>query len=298
MKSILHFTILCGFILGCSEHSRDLGDQKPVSFADSLALSLGTDTTLLVPGRHVDLEGVVNFRDLGGIQTDSGKSLVWGKIYRSGKLSGLTESDFLTLDSLGIRSVVDFRSQGEVQSEPDSFGDGVSYYHLPIGDDNWTTGDFMSTLARIPADSIEEMMVSLYSRIPLEWSEQYKAFFRIISDTSNLPLVFHCTAGKDRTGMASAMLLTILGIEDEIVRNEYELSNYYRFEENQSYLTMMEQSGISLEIARGLMGVKGKYLDAVFGEISEQHGSLEEYFSTALELSEEEKDNLRAIYLR
>lgn len=156
----------------------------------------------------------------------------------------------------------------------------------------------MSTLARIPADSIEEMMVSLYSRIPLEWSEQYKAFFRIISDTSNLPLVFHCTAGKDRTGMASAMLLTILGIEDEIVRNEYELSNYYRFEENQSYLTMMEQSGISLEIARGLMGVKGKYLDAVFGEISEQHGSLEEYFSTALELSEEEKDNLRAIYLR
>lgn len=180
--------------------------------------------------RGQQFEGIVNFRDLGGYETSDGRRVKWGRVFRSGHLSRATEKDRLLLQNMGIRVICDFRTPGEIKAQPDWLpADGsISYLQYPIvhgefdpvaameslqkGDISWLTEDFV--IKRYIAK------IDLFPRV---WGE----VLTILSDPDKRPLLFHCTAGKDRAGTCAAILLLALGVPEETVIYDHGLSNIY-----------------------------------------------------------------------
>jgi len=260
---------------------------------DSLALSLHTDTTLLVNDRHIKMDGTVNFRDLGGIKTTNGKKIKWGKIFRSDKLSKLTQNDFETLAKLKIHADIDFRTHAEVKKEPDTIPSSIQYHNLSIGRDTMINNSILKNMATMSSDSLEKIMLNIYIEFPIVWSEKYKKFFELISNENNLPCVYHCTAGKDRTGIATALVLYVLGVDFETIKHEYELSNYYRFNEDRKAALFFSNKGVRFDMTQTMMKVKGRYLDAIFNAIILKYGSIDSYLNHQLGIDEEMKTKLR-----
>ncbi len=222
-----------------------------------------------------------------------------GRIFRSDKLSGLSPGDLQTLRDLQIRTVVDFRSTGEIQAEPDSLpGEWtIDYMHLPVGMDQGNDSVWIDTLRSLSPEQATRMIVGYYTLLPLEWPEQYRAFFHKLLEPDSLPLVFHCTAGKDRTGIAAALFLYILDVDKETNGREYELSNFYRTDSHTKYAELFRQHGIDREIGSILMEVKEEYLGSIFEAIGEKYGSVDSFIEEALDLNGYKRAQLKQIYL-
>ncbi|MEM6963756.1 MAG: tyrosine-protein phosphatase [Bacteroidota bacterium] len=298
MKKICSVLIVTILLLTCKQNQIETTDAQESNYQiDSLALVMNIDTLLLEKRRHLQLDGSANFRDLGGIQTKSDQTIRWNKIFRADKLSELTTSDFKKINEKGIKTVIDFRTQGEVEKEPDTLPTNIAYLHFPVGEDKWSKGDFMKEMKKMTADTMEAFMVKLYTEIPLKWSNQYKRYFETLMDSTHVPLVFHCTAGKDRTGIGSALLLYVLGVDMQTIKKEYELSNYYRHEVNNQLVKTFQQYGLSEEVMRPLVGVKGSYLETIFETITAQYGSLDYYLEHQLGVNAAAKTTLRTLYL-
>lgn len=280
-----------------SKHEVSTSTTTTAKQVDSLALALDIDQSLLVDGRHIIMEGAVNFRDLGGFKTKHGKTTQWKKIYRSGKLSGLSDKDRATMKALGIKTVVDFRTNAEIEKEPDNIDSSINYFHFPIGEDKWTKGNFFKTLSTMSPDSMDHFMTSLYQDIPLKWADSYKKFFEVLQNPSNTPLVFHCSAGKDRAGIATALVLSSLGVDMTTAQKDYLLSNYYRHEDNKKYVKMMAEQGLSPQIANKLLLLSPTHFNGIFGAISDKHGSLSNYKSKVLGVDTQVEQQLRKQFL-
>lgn len=246
--------------------------------------------------KQIKLEGAINFRDLGGLPLKNNRVVKEGLIYRADKLSKLTAHDHRKLDSLNIVSVIDFRSNYEVAAEPDTLTANMQYFHFPIGDEQMNQNQFMDTLKTMTADQVEEYMLGFYKKIPLEFSGRYKEFFQVVSNAEEAPLVYHCTAGKDRTGIASALLLYVLGADTAVIYKNYEMSNYFRKEENQKYEAYFKQAGLDPELSKIMMGVKKEYLKEIFSNVEKQYGSMDKYLEEALDVTAETKFKLIEIY--
>ncbi|MDL2323334.1 tyrosine-protein phosphatase, partial [Bacteroidales bacterium OttesenSCG-928-A17] len=179
------------------------------------------------PVRHLPMEGGYNFRDLGGYKTTDGKSVKWGKIFRSDDLANLTENDLAYLSAIPIVSIVDFRSESEMENAPDKLPASVeNYCPLSVSPGNMDSGSIMN-----PSDSIspEQMMEQINILLVSDSAiiAQYKTFFALLQEKENIPLLFHCSAGKDRTGMGAALILFALGVDEETIFEDYLASNNY-----------------------------------------------------------------------
>ena len=187
------------------------------------------------PERHVALDGQANFRDLGGYETTDGRTVKWGEVYRSGELPRLSDEDVAKLEEKDIRTVVSFLTEKEVEARgPDRLPANTVEVTLPMEAGNLgdltavvnearKTGDF----SQVPPD----INPDIHRRLMVEAGEYYAALLREIADPASRPLVFHCSHGIHRTGTASAILLSALGVPWETVREDYLLSNTYRQEE-------------------------------------------------------------------
>ena len=169
--------------------------------------------------RKLPFTGAHNFRDLGGYKTEDGRALKWGKIYRSDDLHLLTDEDLKYLSRLNIKSVVDFRSDEERESEPDRLNPDMTQVLLPIKFqpeelDDETLKNLMKNLTFGTLDS-SNLLRDFNIVIVKDFATEYKKFFRHVIENNAEPIVFHCTAGKDRAGFASAMILTVLGVPRE-----------------------------------------------------------------------------------
>jgi protein-tyrosine phosphatase len=178
--------------------------------------------------RHVKLDGPVNFRDLGGYPTRDGRAVRWGRVYRSDSLEALTPADLDRLDEIGVRLVCDLRRDEESAAAPsriEGHGD-VRIEHLPIGGIAAETKDMAGRMLRgeIPEVSVA-MMADVYLTILDLHPDSFGTVIASAADPANLPMIIHCTAGKDRTGVASALLLAALGVEETAIASDYELSN-------------------------------------------------------------------------
>jgi protein-tyrosine phosphatase len=163
--------------------------------------------------REIPLVGQNNFRDLGGYRAADGRSVKWGQLYRSGELSELEDDDVERLTELGIRSVVDLRSQTEMDSKgPDRLPEGTEIVSLtidpgdlsPIVGPAFATGDF----SHIPSD----LLCQINRAYVHDCRQQLSELLSIAADATQRPLVFHCTQGKDRAGISAAVLLSALGV--------------------------------------------------------------------------------------
>ena len=230
--------------------------------------------------RILPLEGGANFRDMGGYKTISGKSVKWGMVFRSDEMGYLTSSDLNYLNNIPLRTVVDFRSQNEINESPDKIpASVVNCYELTINPGNHSN---ISDVSKFSLENGEEFMKEINRSLvsdPVIVSH-YKTFFSLLQDESKLPLLFHCTAGKDRTGMGAALFLASLGVGEDVIFEDYMLSNR-QLEDKYRFITD------SMPQLKALLEVKIQYLQAGFEQIKKDHGSIESYLRNTLEVNME-----------
>jgi protein-tyrosine phosphatase len=256
--------------------------------------------------RRLPLEGTPNFRDLGGYRTTDGRYTQWGKIYRSGVLTYLTPSDMDYLGHLGIRVVCDFRTLQENTDAPEKWIDGASTEHLslPIGTDSngKTMAVMQSFMASHPTEAqLREYMTKIYGNFVIGAAPEYaQVFVQLKQD--KLPLLYHCTAGKDRTGVFSAVLLLTLGVPEETVLADYHLTDQYLFNpvhrdatSQQATSTMNKtMSSMTPEARRAMSVADPAYLKSTLHLIDEKYGSFANYRRQALGVSDADVEILRA----
>jgi protein-tyrosine phosphatase len=237
------------------------------------------------------LDGGRNFRDLGGYTTADGRRVRAGTLYRSGAPIGLTDSDRRRIDALGIRRIIDLRSVEERAREPGSWpvGAGVEVleWEYSLDPDDYSG----LTRAEATAAELDELMCGFYREMPYRFSEQYAALFAALVD-GHVPIAFHCAAGKDRTGIAAALLLTTLGVARETVIEDYLVSNAMLNPGNLGRPSHIPPSVFNL-VAR----VDQSWLEAAFAQIESQDGSVESFIERRLGVAPRQVRELRENYL-
>ena len=171
------------------------------------------------PSRYVELEGCCNFRDLGGYPTADGRRTRWRRLFRADGLTRLSGADRSVLGSLEVRNVIDLRTGLEVESRGRFPGDveGVTYHHLPLS-------DTLPGAEDVPDWGNTEYVAHRYASYLDGGADTIRAALDLLADPANLPAIFHCSVGKDRTGVLAAVVLGLLGVPDEVIVDDYALS--------------------------------------------------------------------------
>lgn len=249
----------------------------------------------IVAERLVPFEQIRNFRDLGGYETSNGRSVKWGTVYRSGELSQTTEADLTHLSNLGIRVVFDVRSPEVVRERPDRLlGSGARLAGQAM-DDVETSRWVATVLAGHVSDAqaTREMMVQSYASSVHMFVAETAVILRMLSDPGNLPAVFHCQAGKDRTGRVAALLLMLLGVPLTTVLEDYLLSNRYRA----ALIERRAATHLYPDAVRALEMAREENLLALLESIHSLYGSVEQYAVDALGLTSSTIDGLQSLLL-
>ena len=227
-----------------------------------------------VDQRAVPLQGVLNARDIGGYRTTDGRVVRTGLVYRTGELNNATDADLATLTARKVRYVDDLRTSYERMLSPDRVPAGAT--------ENWD-----DIIGQAPPQVLASTLFAgadLY-RAFITAPGANQGFANVLHDIARTPggvVLFHCSAGKDRTGWMSAVLLTILGVDRRTVDYDYLLSNYYRGAQDSDMLN----------------GVAQPPLDAAFDQVDQAYGSFENYVRQGLKLSDGDVAALRAELLR
>lgn len=171
------------------------------------------------PARHVEFETCCNFRDLGGYPASDGRRTRWRTLFRADGMVQLTDADHAVLRSLGVRSVLDLRTDLEAEARGRFPSDlpGVTYYHLPLT-------DTLPGAEDVPDWGDSSYVAKRYASYLEGGAPSLCAALDILADQGNLPAVFHCSVGKDRTGVLAAVVLGMLGVPDEVIVEDYVLS--------------------------------------------------------------------------
>ena len=237
--------------------------------------------------RVLPLEGGCNFRDLGGYRTISGKSVKWGKVFRSEEMSNLTPSDLEYLSIIPLHTVVDFRSRNEINESPDKMPASVINIHeLAINPGNHSN---ISDVSKFANENGEEFMKEINRLLVTDSAiiSCYKEFFSLLQDEKKLPLLFHCTAGKDRTGIAAALFLASFGVDEKTIFEDYMLSNQLLEDKYRALTDIMPQ-------LKALLEARPQYLQSGFEQIKKDYENIENYLQKVLNVN---SDLMKEMYL-
>src|SRR5215469_15202726 len=242
-----------------------------------------------LPSRHLNLAGASNFRDLGGYLAVDGRSVRWRRIFRSNHLGHLTEDDIRIVRGLGVKSAFDFRGVQE-RAAAACVVKEIAVHSLPI--EPTVVAALRAKLqarALSSSDALEIMRESYRGYVRLNTHSFRELFAQILQDTA--PLVIHCTAGKDRTGFACALVLHALGVPSEVISDDYLLTNrFYRRDPSAS-------PDLPDEVRQAIGSVESSFLAAGFEAVRADYGGLENYFRDGLGLGTAERKELKARYL-
>lgn len=253
------------------------------------------------PERVLRLEGVRNFRDLGGYHTGDGRRVRWRRLFRSASLGSLTPADHATLDRLGLRAVFDLRATDEREKEPVRWT-GSPGPRLLDHDYLLDLSALRQVLPRPDADveAARGAFRALYASLPTRFVPAYRGLFEALLQ-GEAPLAFNCSAGKDRTGVGAALLLTALGVPRETLFEDYLLSNEHYRPGPEVAAAMSGRHGDWLltlrpEMMQVMLQVDASYLEAAFATIERDHGSVEGYLEQALGVDRAARERLRERY--
>ena len=254
--------------------------------------------------RKLPFENAHNFRDLGGYKTSDGKTVKWGLIYRSDKLSELSSEDEFYLDRLGLTRIVDFRSIKEREAAPDRVApaSSIAIQHVPI---KVTGADFDLIKSKIESgdlreDELSELLVQANRELVEQYTLIYRAWIQSILEDNGLPMAFHCTAGKDRTGFGAAIVLLALGVPKETVMADYLATNTYTAEQIEKTVSIVKWASLfqaDAEALRPILGVEERFLNEAFLAIDEHYGSVDNYLTEGLGLTPDKRQQLRDLLL-
>lgn len=244
------------------------------SSRSSFQLITSTGKAILAE-RHLPMEGGYNTRDMGGFKTTDNRFVKWGKVFRSDEINNLSVADITYLNSIPLTSIVDFRSEGERAAAPDKVVSSVKNIH----ELSLSTGDIKMDASTL-ALSKEEMITAIRSLnkgfvTDAECIERYTQFFEILQNPASAPLLYHCTAGKDRAGFGSFLFLISLGVSEEVALNDYLASNDYLKGKYAGYLMAFPQ-------IEPLVTVQKEYLQAAIDQMRADYGSVEKFLTDAL----------------
>jgi protein-tyrosine phosphatase len=258
--------------------------------------------SLVTADHSLHLASAPNLRDIGGYRTSDGKWVKVGMLYRSDGLDALSDADNATLQALGVKLVCDLRTNGERSSKPDKEIPGSTNEQIDIiGEDELTakitsaitSGDKAAQQELLGNGKGERLLVDGGRSFVSAPNSQagYKVFFERIEDPNNLPTVLHCSAGKDRTGWASAAVLTALGVPKATVMQDYLASNDYLKEKNEKTLA---QTGALIDSAllEPVLTVKAPYLNASFDEVKAKYKTFDKYLA-AIGVTKADKQQLQ-----
>ena len=258
-------------------------------------------TGVRVATRVIPLSGASNFRDVGGYPTADGHRVKWGQIFRSNALSELTAADYKTVDGLGITLVCDLRTDQERIAQPTKWqGKAPAFLNSPKANLDFDVGALLGDGAPTKA-KVRDNFIAFYRETPKVYAAEYKAMFSRLK-AGEAPMLVHCTAGKDRTGVGSALILTALGVPRSIVVSDYAMSEKYQ----QS--TMRQQAGrtndptaaamakIPPEVLAVLMRTEPAYIEATLDALTAEYGSVEGYLAKELGVSASDLAALRKRY--
>jgi len=245
--------------------------------------------------RRLPLEKTYNFRDIGGYRTADNRRLRWGVVFRSAHLAELTDADHGLLQRIGIRLVCDFRTIEEAEGQPDRLpADGsMQYLHMPIahgkfdpaeavarikkGDISWLTHDFMTNNYRKQID---------------DFAGLWKQFFDRLMDRRDRPLVFHCTAGKDRTGVCAALILLAAGVPESTVIADHALSNTYNAPVIKRIEHEIRKFGIDPDDMRSYLSAPREAMEAVVAHLKKNYRSAKDYLVDKAGISRRDLEEL------
>ena len=254
--------------------------------------------------RHLPLEGTPNFRDLGGYETTDGHFVRWGLLYRSGVLSYLTDRDLTYLSQMDIRVFCDFRTKVENDVAPEKWipSADVVQISLPIGGDSHKNSipSMQSLLATNPSPAeLRAWLTKTYGNFAFAAAPEYSSVFKQLEE-DHLPLLYHCTAGKDRTGVFSAFLLLALGVPEQTVLADYALTNIY-LPPNSQFVHKMIAASANDSLAKlspgqrnVLMAADPEYLRSTLRTIDAKYGSFDNYRRQELHVSDSDVQELRS----
>jgi len=239
--------------------------------------------------RHLNLSGASNFRDLGGYPGKDGRRVRWRQIFRSNHLGHLTQSDIAVLRELGVRSAFDFRGVDERNLANCAMPD-IEVHSLPIEPTVVAAlSERIASGSPPSAETAREIMQDCYRSFVRRSTGSFQALFaHLLQDRA--PLVIHCTAGKDRTEFACALILHALGVAEDLILEDYLLTNrYYRYDPNVSPLP--------IEVRQAIGTVEASFLIAAFEAARADFGSVENYLSAGLGVGTPERALLERRYL-
>jgi protein-tyrosine phosphatase len=240
--------------------------------------------------RHLNLAGASNFRDLGGYRASDGRRVRWRQLFRSNHLGNVTDGDVVILRGLGLKNAIDFRGAEERATAVCALTE-IAVHSLPI--EPTVVAALRARLARgvalSTADAVDVMRDS-YRNYVSQNTPRFRALFaHLLEDRA--PLVIHCSAGKDRTGFACALILHALGVPDEVIAEDYLLTNrFYRRDPSAS-------SDLPDDVRQVLGSVETSFLAAAYDAVGSDYGDLETYFRDGLGLGARERATLQASYL-
>lgn len=260
------------------------------------------------PQRHLPFDGVINFRDFGGYATAEGGRLRWKKLFRSAHLANLTDADHARLIDLGISAICDFRTVDE-SARGASRLPAVPFDRLHL--DIWPASTHRPTVVArglIDGESLESVFDAqrkMYQSLVADFSDRYARMFQQILRNEGRPVLIHCRGGRDRTGFGAAIILSALGVPEDVIYEDYLRTNLSPGA-NDFVGTLAEkyagpEKGRTRAELEELFGrvfpVRAENLKAAFDEIHARHGSIEGYLRDAVQVGDAERAKLRAWFL-
>jgi len=254
--------------------------------------------------RLVALEGALNVRDLGGYVGLDGRAVRWGLVFRSDALHELTPGDRERLRALGLRAIYDLRKGHERASAPTALSVdecGHRDVHLAVAEDpDEEPGP--EIIDQIMAGTLPEaddgFMADVYAQILLRGATVFGRLLTHLTEDDGLPALFHCAAGKDRTGLAAALLLSVLGVPDDVILDDYELTNIYRSNRRIEVLRpTLEAAGVDIEKVRPFLSARRPVMAATLRHLRDDYGGVSSYLTGAAGMSPATLDRLRDLLL-
>ncbi len=260
--------------------------------------------------RLIEFENLKNTRDLGGLVGREGGSIKSGKLIRSGQLVGLSENDKAKLSSL-VGTVVDMRTEGERQANPDVVLEGVDCLHIPVVGvltpgvtrEVKSVEELIQMLLFKPDESLDYMCGLYRQFIRSDFSvSAYASFLRVLLEDHDKAVLWHCTAGKDRAGTSTVILEKLLGVSDSDILDDYLYTNINLKDEMNAVIAYAKEkvgsdSPLIDQSLKYLYGADEAYLQAFFSEMDERFGSFSCFVRDGLHLGDHDIELLESLYL-
>lgn len=258
------------------------------------------------PVRVLNLEGGCNFRDIGGYPTIDGRTIRWGHVFRAGVLSYFSCTDHERLARLDVRTICDLRQAGEREKEPTRWPGELQPLFFDDGIMALPPGVRELSRAEPTVAGMRAAMIAVYRAFPRWMEARLRGLFRFL-EQGRTPLVIHCSAGKDRTGMAVAVLLSALGVSRETVIEDYLLTN--EAVNYEAFIATRKNSWLGVgnahhnlrslptEVRAEIFKADAAYLQAAFEEIDVKYGGMDAYLATALGIGDATRQRLADLLL-